>query len=220
MKLCFLVSAGGGNFKFFHLAQKKGILKNLELSVIADRECNALAYAQKEKVYNRLITYKRNNNKELLTELSAINPDIIVTNWHKIIDEKTVLTYKGKMINLHYSLLPAFKGLIGIEPIIKAIDNNCQYIGVTCHYVEEEIDGGKIISQAILKRDNLEAKDIVQKCFEFGALILLNSIVLLTRSDIINKKFILKNERFEFSPNLVFDDSCFDKEFWKELSQL
>lgn len=220
MKLCFLVSAGGGNFKFFHLAKKKGILKNLELYVIADRECNALVYAKKEKIYNRLITYQRNNNKELLTELSAIIPDIIVTNWHKIIDEETVLRYKGKMINLHYSLLPAFKGLIGIEPIIKAIDNNCQFIGVTCHYVEKEVDGGKIISQAIFKRDNCEVKDIIQKCFEFGALILLNSIVLLTGRNIINEKLIIKNERLEFSPNLVFDDSCFDKEFWKELSQL
>lgn len=221
MKVCFLVSANGGNFKFFHLAVLKGLLNNIELCLIVDRECKALHYAKENGIYCKLIQYKRNNNKELINEFSNIKPDIVVTNWHKIIDAETVVKFNGKMINLHYSLLPAFKGLIGVEPIIKAFQSNCQYIGVTSHFVEEEVDSGKIISQAIFRKDNMEIDDAIQKCFQLGCLILLNSVALVAgNNSIIKKEILFENKKFEFSPSLLFDDSIFDKSFWKELSTL
>ncbi len=216
MKICFLASGGGGNFKFFKMAIKENLIKNIELFLIADRECGSLDFAQDNGIYNKKINYKRSDNKELLQELEKINPDIIVTNWHKIIDEEVVKKYYGKLINLHYSLLPAFDGLIGIEPIKQAYEKNCQYVGTTCHYVDEGVDSGKIISQALVKTD-IAIDEAIQEIFQKGCLILLNSIVKLSDEEIIE---ISQNNKFEYSPNLVFDNKIFNDGFWKRLSEL
>lgn len=216
MKICFLASGGGGNFKFFKMAIEENLIKNIELFLIADRECGSLDFAQDNGLYNKKINYKRSDNKELLQELEKINPDIIVTNWHKIIDEEVVKKYYGKLINLHYSLLPAFDGLIGIEPIKQAYEKNCQYVGTTCHYVDEGVDSGKIISQALVKTD-ITIDEAIQEIFKKGCLILLNSIVKLSDEEIIEKS---QNNKFEYSPNLLFDNKIFNDEFWKRLSEL
>ena len=214
MKICFLASGGGGNFKFFNLAKDLGIIYNVELFLVADRDCGSLEYANEKNIYNKKIIYKRDNNIEFLQELEKINPDIIITNWHKIIDSEVVNKYQGKLINLHYSLLPAFDGLIGIEPIKQAYEKNCSYVGTTCHYVDEGVDSGKIISQAIVKTD-IPIELAIQKIFEQGCLILLNSILLIGNKEIITKK---ENNKFEYSPDLLFDDSQFDEFFWNKLS--
>lgn len=216
MKICFLASGGGGNFKFLHLAQELNIINDIELFLIADRKCNSLEYAKKSNIYNKLINYKRNNNKELLQELELIKPDYIITNWHKIIDEEVVKKYSGKLINLHYSLLPAFDGLIGVEPIQKAYDRNCQYVGATCHYVDEGVDTGKIIAQTIVKTD-IVLEEAIQQVFQKGCLILLNSLIVNTNKNIIKKE---NNDKLKYSPNLNFNDDVFDQEFWKRLSEL
>lgn len=216
MKICFLASGGGGNFKFLHLAKELEIIKNIELFLIADRECGSLEYAMKSGIYNKKINYKRDNNIELLEELVRISPDIIVTNWHKIIDAEVVNKYQGKLINLHYSLLPAFDGLIGVEPIKQAYEKNCQYVGTTCHYVDEGIDSGKIISQALVKTD-IAIDKAIQEIFQKGCLILLNSIAKLSDEEIIEKS---QNNKFEYSPKLLFNNKIFDDKFWKRLSEL
>ena len=216
MKICFLASGGGGNFKFFNLAKDLEIISNVEFFLVADRDCGSLEYANEKNIYNKKINYKRSDNKELLQELEKINPDIIVTNWHKIIDEEVVKKYYGKLINLHYSLLPAFDGLIGIEPIKQAYEKNCQYVGTTCHYVDEGVDSGKIISQALVKTD-IAIDEAIQEIFQKGCLILLNSIVKLSDEEIIE---ISQNNKFEYSPNLVFDNKIFNDGFWKRLSEL
>jgi len=216
MKLCFLSSSNGGNFKFFHLAQEKGILRNIELSLIADRDCRALEYAIENGIKHKRIKYRRDYNEELLNTLEEVEPDIIVTTWNKIIDNYTVTKFQGKLINLHYSLLPAFAGLIGTEPIVKAYERNCQFIGVTCHYVDEGVDTGKIISQAVIKKD-VPIELAIPRIFRMGCLILLNSILLITNEDLIERR---NNSKFNYSPSLLFNDEIFDEKFWKELEVL
>ena len=216
LKVCFLTSGGGGNMKFMYLAKQMDILKDFELFVIADRECGGIHFAKEKGLNSKIINYKRDNNKELLELLESINPDIIVTTWAKIIDKELVEKYSGKMINLHYSLLPAFAGQMGVEPIENAYKQNCQYIGVTCHYVSEDVDMGKIISQAILKT-NIPIEDAIKEVFQKGCLILLNSIMIVTKELIIKKE---ENSRFDYSPELMFDDKVFDKAFWDKISLL
>jgi phosphoribosylglycinamide formyltransferase-1 len=202
--------------KFLQLAKTKNLLSNFNLSVIADRECSVVDYAQNNKIDATVIKYKRDNNNELKELLEKTNPDIIVTTWAKIIDEELVKKYKGKMINLHYSLLPAFAGQMGTDPIKNAYKQNCQYVGVTCHYVSEEVDMGTIISQAIVKTDIPQEKAI-QEIFKKGCLILLNSIMIASKKVIVKES---ENSNYEYSPKLIFDDNMFNSEFWRELSVL
>lgn len=215
-KIVFLASGNGGNLKFFFLAQKNKLITNIELIVIADRECGSLEFARINNLENYVINYKRSDVNELTDVLEKIKPDIIVTNWHKIIDEVTVRTFKGKFINLHYSLLPAFGGLIGIEPIKRAYDQGCRYIGPTCHLVDEGVDTGKIISQAIFLTD-IPLVDAVDLMFRKGCLVLLSGIQQVTGEKLIGE-IVPSTDDFLFSPTLGFDEKSFAENFWKELA--
>ena len=84
------------------------------------------------------------------------------------------------------------------------------------YFVDEGVDSGKIISQAILKTD-ISMEKAIQIIFQKGCLILLNSILLLSQEDIIEKS---ENNKFDYSPPLLFDDSIFDNLFWTRLSQI
>ena len=73
----------------------------------------------------------------------------------KILSKKFLKSFSGKVINIHPSLLPKYKGLNTHERVIK---NNEKYSGCTVHYVNEKLDSGKIIMQKrvkILKNDTI-----------------------------------------------------------------
>jgi phosphoribosylglycinamide formyltransferase-1 len=215
--ITFLVSGGGGNLKFFCLAMRLEIISDVKITVISDRECPALDFAKKNGFEAHLVDYKRANPKQLVQILENINPDIIVTNWHKIIDSETVKKFSGKMINLHYSLLPAFPGVIGVEPIKKAYEQGCKFIGATCHYVDEGVDTGEILAQSIFTTNRL-LEDSISLMFRKGCLTLMAGVQL-----------ILENRKFNFSTSVVddsvspetyLDERFFNDEFWVKVSKL
>jgi len=212
--IIFLVSGDGGNLKFFHFALEKNLISELKLIVIADRECGAIEFARKNGIKNSLITYSKSDSHGLSILLDKINPDIVVTNWNKIIDENTLLRHFGKFINLHYSLLPAFPGLIGIEPIKRAYEQSCKFIGPTCHLVDEGVDTGSILSQAVFATDK-PFEEAVTMMFKKGCLVLLSGI-----QQILGKSLVATpstNSDDTYSPKLDFDDSLFDEDFWRQI---
>ena len=66
----------------------------------------------------------------------------------QILSKKFVKEWKNKIINIHPSLLPAFKGINAVE---RALSYGVKITGCTIHYVDEGIDTGKIIDQEIIK---------------------------------------------------------------------
>ena len=75
----------------------------------------------------------------------------------KILSKEFIKRFKGKIINIHPSLLPKYKGL---DTHNRAINNNDKYSGCTVHYVTSKLDTGKIILQKkvkIFKNDNAES---------------------------------------------------------------
>ena len=203
-RVVFLVSSNGGNFKFFDLAIKNKIIKNSELFVIADRPCGAIEYAKTKGIINCIIRYNREHNVELKLELNKIKPDVIKSTWKKIIDSDLVLYYFGRIVNIHYSLLPSLGGLIGVKPIEKALELGCKYIGPTCHIVDEGVDSGKILSQDIFKTNNIDFDFAVENMFKKGCICLLDGVNQVVKSPIIES----------------INPSLFDNEFWNELSSL
>lgn len=217
-KIVFLSSGNGGNLKFFFLAQRHQLTSEFELHVIADRECGSVKFAKNYQIPCEVLHYTRSDTSALNEALDAINPDIIVTNWHKIIDKNTVEKFSGKFINLHYSLLPAFSGLIGIEPLKKAYEQGCKWIGPTCHIVDEGVDTGRIISQSIFET-NTPLQAAVEKMFRIGCLTLLNGMLTHCKKDQMLMS-ISKHDDCLFSPPLLFDVNLFTESFWSELSML
>ena len=220
MKISFLVSGGGGNLKFLHESLLQGLIKNIELSVVSDRECDALRFAQKNSIDAHQIEYSRSNPEILREVLDSINPDIIISNWHKIIDVDTVKAFESKLINLHYSLLPAFGSLIGVEPIKQSYKRGCRFIGPTCHYVDEGVDTGKIIAQAIFKTD-IAYQEAVSTMFQIGCITLLNGITQIVNEDILSETIKASDPNDNgHAPALKFNLASFDAGFWNKLKSL
>lgn len=215
MRIVFLVSGNGGNLKFIFMSLSVQEILGVDIYVIADRECGAIEFARRNSIPAVVIRYNKSYNSELLNNLAQIKPDIVVTNWHKIIDEDTVGLFRGKLINLHYSLLPAFGGLIGVEPIRRAYDQGCKFVGATCHYVDQGVDTGAIIAQAIVKAD-VEMKCAIEQVFRKGCLILLNTVIKLFPHHFVDGQINVKED---FAPDLMFDDAAFNELFWEKLSK-
>lgn len=201
--------------KFFHQAILKGVISDLRLSVIADRECGSIEYAARHGIDNHIVSYSRAAPGELVALLEGMKPDVIVTNWHKIIDESTVRQYSGRLVNLHYSLLPAFAGLIGVEPIKLAYERGCKFIGPTCHLVNEGVDTGEILAQAIFTTER-SIDEAISLMFRKGCLVLLSGIQNMLRVNLVTGVGLLNES---YSPKLTFDESVFDEDFWKKVAQ-
>jgi phosphoribosylglycinamide formyltransferase-1 len=224
--LIFLVNGNGSNFKFVHQTIKLNILKNVKITTISTQKCSAIDYSKNQNIESVIINYSRfdyNSKKEFLSLLKSLKPDLIITTWNKIIDDETVEYFYGKIINLHYSLLPSFAGLIGIKPIQEAYHRECKFIGPTCHLVDKEVDSGKIISQAVFPT-NIPLSDAISKMFRTGCLVLLNGIIIsLNQESIINANHLNEYKQFNdtfFNPPLKIDPLIFDNFFWETIRQL
>jgi len=224
--LIFLVNGNGGNFKFVHQAIRSNILKNIKITTISYQKCAAIDYSKNQNIDSFIINYSRTNDsskKEFLSLLKSLDPDLIITTWKKIIDDETVDFFYGKIINLHYSLLPSFAGLIGTKPIEEAYNRDCKFIGPTCHLVDKEVDAGKIIAQAVFPT-NIPLSDAISKMFKTGCLVLLNGILItLNQENIINENHLKECEQFNdtlFNPPLKIDAFIFDNNFWETIKQL
>jgi phosphoribosylglycinamide formyltransferase-1 len=84
------------------------------------------------------------DNNEILKKLKSLNPDLIIlAGYMKIIPPEIIKSFKGKIINLHPSILPEFKGLNADKKSFEA-KKAC---GITIHFANEELDSGDIILQ-------------------------------------------------------------------------
>ena len=94
---------------------------------------------------------------EIINTLIKYDVELVVmAGWMKIVTPLFINKFKNKIINIHPSLLPAYKGGSAIKD---SILNGSKITGCSVHYVEEEVDSGALIMQAalsILKDDNLE----------------------------------------------------------------
>jgi phosphoribosylglycinamide formyltransferase-1 len=84
------------------------------------------------------------DHKEIFNKLKELNPDLIIlAGYMRIIPEYIIKEFKGKIINLHPSILPDFKGM-NADKLSYEAKKSC---GITIHYAEEELDSGNVILQ-------------------------------------------------------------------------
>lgn len=210
--IVFLVSGSGGTLKFLYYAIKILKINYQIIGVIADRDCEALDFAKKESIYFKKIKYYQNNADELREQLFSLNADIIVTNIHKIIDEHTLKLFGNIFFNVHYSLLPSFGGLIGMETIVKAKEQNVKFIGGTCHRVNKDVDSGMILQQGCFSVDWNNDELVVDSVFKTTCLCLLGSIY--RESYTATEAILINNYRVQFSPPIFFESHRFNDVFW------
>ena len=126
--------------------------------VIVDRRCGALSLAEEFNVESSVVDLSQ-NFEPLRRLLTCLAPDVVITNIHRILP-KDIFDLPSRFLNLHYSLLPAFKGYIGMRPVVEGRRLGASLIGATCHEVTEMVDSGRIIAQGAVPRTASEAEDL------------------------------------------------------------
>ena len=154
------ISGTGTNLKNlikFSLSKKSPI--RISLIVSNNKKAKGLDYAKKFRIRKKVYNYKNKKiEKLILKDLKKDNIKFIcLAGFMKILSKYFINNFYGKIINIHPSLLPKYKGLNTYERVIQ---NKEKTSGCTVHYVNSKLDGGKIILQKkirVYKKDSAES---------------------------------------------------------------
>ncbi len=152
-----LVSGGGTNLQALIDAQKSGIIKSGEIvSVVSNKSgVYALERAKNAGIDTAVITKKECGSAEAFDKalrdymLSKKVDIIVLAGFLAILGESFIKEYSNRIINIHPSLIPSFcgNGMYGLKVHEAALDYGVKVTGATVHFVNEVVDGGKIILQ-------------------------------------------------------------------------
>jgi len=138
MRLGVMCSGNGTNFEnIVHSCPKHDVV----LMVYNKKKAKAAKRAERLDIPS---CYCKNED-DIITLMNAYQVDMIVmAGWMKIVSKKFVDEFAGRIINLHPSLLPKYKGLHAVEQALEAREEET---GCTVHFVNEYLDSGAIIKQ-------------------------------------------------------------------------
>ena len=170
VRTAVFISGTGSNLKSLAKFSKTKI-SPISINFIFSNNSKAkgLEYAKKFKIKTKVLNFKNQKLSEnkLLSILKKNNIEMIfLAGFMKILSKNFIKKFKGKILNIHPSLLPKYKGLNTHK---RALDNKEKYSGCTVHFVNARLDSGKIILQKkvkILKNEtvsSLAKKILVQE---------------------------------------------------------
>jgi len=147
VKTAVFISGAGSNLKsLIQFSKIKNSPIIISMIISNNSKSKGLKYGKiykiKKKVFDFRCTLSEN---KVINELEKNEIDLIcLAGFMKILSKNFIKNFNGKIINIHPSLLPKYKGLNTHE---KAIKNKDKYSGCTVHFVSSRLDSGKIINQ-------------------------------------------------------------------------
>ena len=180
LKIAVLASGEGTNFQILiDLFKTKKLDIDIKLLITNNENAGCIKRAIKSRIpFFKVDENKFENKKEFEKEIIKILKEndielIVMAGWMKIASEDFVNNFENKIINIHPSLLPSFKGK---NPISDALKNKSLITGCSVHFVDKEIDNGELIIQAALcidSKDNIDSltkkiHDIEHKILPFA----------------------------------------------------
>ena len=152
------ISGNGTNLKNL-IKFSKTINSPIKINIVISNNKRAygIKYPKKNKIKIKIIDFnKKHEINHLLKILKFNNIKLIcLAGFLKILSKDFIKSFNGKIINIHPSLLPRYKGLNTHE---RVLENNEKFTGCSVHFVNEKLDGGEIILQKkikIFKKDNV-----------------------------------------------------------------
>tara|TARA_B100000401_G_scaffold404554_1_gene318822 strand:- start:314 stop:895 length:582 start_codon:yes stop_codon:yes gene_type:complete len=169
IKTAVFISGNGTNLRSLI---KYSLLRNskfsINLIISNNYKAKGLQYGNRFKIKKKIINYKnvKKAEKEINKSLKENKIQLIcLAGFMKILTKNFIKKFKGKIVNIHPSLLPKYKGLNTHK---RAIENGEKFSGCTVHFVNSKLDSGKIIIQKkirIYKKDtpNTLSKKILKQ---------------------------------------------------------
>ena len=153
MRIGVMCSGNGSNFENIVTSCPE---IDVVLMVYNKKDCGAAKRARRLGISSCYL--KSKDEYKIINEFKWAGVDyIVLAGWMRILSSHFIQSFPDKIINIHPSLLPKYKGL---DPIQRALDNGDDVTGCTVHMVTEELDSGKILMQEevdILPHDTIES---------------------------------------------------------------
>ena len=152
IKLGVMASGSGSNFEAIAKAIDAGTLNaKVEVLIYNNPDAKIKQRAKKYNVPHQLLNHRQYSSREALDQaivdvFKKYQIDwIIMAGWMRIVTNVLLHAYPQRIINIHPSLLPSFKGINAIE---QALEAKVKITGCTVHLVDLEVDSGQILVQA------------------------------------------------------------------------
>ena len=164
-----LISGNGSNLQAIIDKFQKDEFVNVSCVVSNKKDAYGLVRAEKANIDHYFIDNKNFSSREefeqaVINILNKHEPDLVVlAGFMRILSELFVNKYKNKLINIHPSLLPKYKGL---DTHRKVLENQDDYHGVTVHFVDNTLDGGPILAQTRTPVETQDIKELEEKIHE------------------------------------------------------
>jgi len=164
VRTAVFISGTGSNLKnLIKFSLKKVSPIEVNLIVSNNVKAKGLKFAKLYKIKKKVYNYneKKVSEKRILKDLKLNDIKLIcLAGFMKILSKDFIRKFKGKILNIHPSLLPKYKGL---NTHYRAIQNKEKYSGCTVHLVNSKLDSGKIILQKKVKLSKKETPSSLQK---------------------------------------------------------
>ena len=163
IKTAIFISGTGSNLKSLIKFSK---LKNspiiIKMIISNNFKAKGLQYSKIYKIKKKVFDFKNAlSEKKIINELKKNNIDLIcLAGFMKILSKNFIKNFRGKILNIHPSLLPKYKGL---NTHVRAIKNKDKYSGCTVHFVNSRLDSGKIINQKKVRINKLDTPKTLAK---------------------------------------------------------
>ena len=133
-----------------------------EMCIRDSRKAKGLQYANIYKIKKKVFDFKNTLSEiKVINELKKSDIHLIcLAGFMKILSRSFIKNFKGKILNIHPSLLPKYKGLNTHE---RAIRNKDKYSGCTVHFVNSRLDSGEIINQKKVRIKKLDTPKTLAK---------------------------------------------------------
>ena len=169
-RIAVLVSGGGTNLQALIDAQKSGIIKSGEITLVISNKKDAYALTRAQNAgIDSLVIEKKGNERfeeQIIEALENNKTDLIVlAGFMCILSERFTKKYENRILNVHPSLIPSFcaEGFYGLKVHEAALSYGVKVTGATVHFVNEIPDGGKIILQKAVNIEEGDTPEILQK---------------------------------------------------------
>ena len=184
-KIAVFASGYGSNFEVIARAAQSGEISADVVLMVCDkpsaRVCSLADAMGVDKFVFSAKEYpsKADYEREIVSQCRERGVELIcLAGYMRLVGEELLNAYKGRIINIHPSLLPAF---VGVKPIERAMEYGVKVYGATIHYVDETLDGGKIISQRAIEYEGNDIEELTKLIHEAEHKLYINTLQKLLK---------------------------------------
>ena len=167
-RIAILISGRGSNMVALADAVRDGSIPNAEIAIVISDKSAApgLASARARQIETMVIERgkrtREEHDREVIAALNARQIDLVcLAGYMRILSSEFIDEYRGRILNIHPSLLPSFPGLDAQQ---QALAQGAKVSGCTVHFVDETLDGGPIIAQRqVAVRDGDTAESLAAR---------------------------------------------------------